>query len=57
MLREGYRIAFEDVGHRPRVAGRSKYSNLGRLYASLSDLAGVLWLRSRARKTGRITEI
>jgi dolichol-phosphate mannosyltransferase len=57
MLREGYRIAFEDVGHRPRVSGRSKYSNLGRLYASVSDLGGVLWLRSRARKTGAVEEV
>ena len=56
MLREGYRIAFETVGHRPRTTGRSKYTNLGRLWVSLSDLAGVLWLRRRARSPGDISE-
>lgn len=56
MLREGYRIAFETVGHRPRTSGRSKYTNLGRLWVSLSDLAGVLWLRRRARSPGEISE-
>ncbi len=50
--REGYRVEFEDVGHRPRMAGRSKYTNLGRLFASLSDMLGVMWLNSRARRTG-----
>ena len=57
MLREGYRIVFEDVGHRPRTSGRSKYSNLGRLRASLSDLAGVLWLKARSRRPGRVLEL
>jgi len=52
MKREGYRVEFEDVGHRPRMAGRSKYTNLGRLFASLSDMLGVMWLNSRARRTG-----
>jgi len=56
MRREGYEVAFEPVGHRPRQAGRSKYTNLGRLWASLSDLAGVLWLVSRARDPGEIGE-
>jgi glycosyltransferase involved in cell wall biosynthesis len=56
MLREGYEAAFEPVGHRPRLAGRSKYTNLGRLWASLSDLAGVMWLNGRARDPGAITE-
>ncbi len=56
MLREGYEAAFEPVGHRPRQAGRSKYTNLGRLWASLSDLGGVMWLNSRARDPGAVTE-
>ncbi len=54
MLREGFAIAFEPVGHRPRRVGRSKYSNLGRLGAAVFDLAGVLWLRARARDPGPI---
>jgi glycosyltransferase involved in cell wall biosynthesis len=56
MRREGYESAFEPVGHRPRQAGRSKYSNLGRLWASFSDLAGVMWLNTRARDPGAIGE-
>ena len=57
MLREGYGTAFLPVGHRPRTTGASKYTNLGRLWASLSDLRGVMWLQSRARRPGRITEL
>ncbi|MGH6955159.1 MAG: glycosyltransferase family 2 protein [Caulobacteraceae bacterium] len=56
MLREGYEVAFEPVGHRPRRSGRSKYTNLGRLRASLSDLFGVAWLATRARDPGPVTE-
>ena len=57
MLREGFEVAFEDVGHRPRTSGRSKYSNLGRLRVSVLDLAGVLWLTGRARKPGAVREL
>ncbi len=49
MLREGYEVRFKDVNHRPRAAGRSKYTNLGRLMVAFSDLSGVMWLQSRAR--------
>jgi glycosyltransferase involved in cell wall biosynthesis len=56
MLREGYDVAFEPVGHRPRQAGRSKYTNLGRLWASVSDLGGVMWLATRARDPGEVAE-
>jgi glycosyltransferase involved in cell wall biosynthesis len=56
MLREGYAVAFEAVGHRPRLSGRSKYTNLGRLGVALFDLAGVMWLNARARDTGGVEE-
>ena len=56
MLREGFQVSFRPVGHRPRTSGRSKYTNLGRLWAALSDLLGVIWLRSRARDPGRVSE-
>jgi glycosyltransferase involved in cell wall biosynthesis len=56
MQREGYQVAFEPVGHRQRQTGRSKYTNLGRLWASVSDLGGVMWLASRARNPGEVTE-
>ncbi len=56
MIREGYAIAFEPVNHRPRATGRSKYTNLQRLGAAVSDLFGVMWLRSRARDPGGAEE-
>lgn len=56
MIREGYEVAFEDVAHRARTTGASKYTNLGRLWASLSDLLGVLWLKTRARDPGGVDE-
>jgi|SRR5579859_3177151 len=56
MIREGYDVAFEPVNHRPRQSGRSKYTNLGRLRASLFDLAGVIWLNRRARDPGGVDE-
>jgi len=52
MKREGFAMEFIDVGHRPRLAGKSKYTNLGRLFASLSDMLGIMWLNSRARQSG-----
>ncbi|WBQ13011.1 glycosyltransferase family 2 protein [Hyphomonadaceae bacterium BL14] len=52
MKREGFIMEFVDVGHRPRIAGKSKYTNLGRLFASLSDMLGIMWLNSRARQSG-----
>ena len=57
MIREGYRVAFEPVNHRHRQSGRSKYTNLGRLWASLSDLLGVIWLQSRARLPQAVDEV
>lgn len=56
MLREGYQVAFEDVNHRHRTTGASKYTNLGRLWVSLSDLLGVMWLNTRSRRPGGHTE-
>jgi dolichol-phosphate mannosyltransferase len=56
MIREGYEVRFKDVNHRHRTAGRSKYTNLGRLWAAFSDLQGVLWLNSRARDAGGVEE-
>jgi dolichol-phosphate mannosyltransferase len=56
VLRDGGGVAFEDVGHRPRLSGRSKYTNLGRLADAASDLAGVAWLLRRARPPGAVEE-
>jgi len=56
MIREGYQNLYLDVDHRHRETGRSKYTNWGRLVASLSDLLGVMWLKSRSRQPGAISE-
>ncbi len=56
MIREGYRNLYLDVDHRHRETGRSKYTNGGRLAASLTDLLGVMWLKSRSRRPGAISE-
>jgi len=57
MLREGYAVEFLEVNHRLRSAGRSKYTNLGRLAANMTDLWGVMWLRSRGRLPGGADEL
>lgn len=54
VIREGFEVAFEPVGHRPRRTGVSKYTNLGRLWASIWDLWGMVWLRARARQPGAV---
>jgi dolichol-phosphate mannosyltransferase len=56
MIREGYQNLYLEVDHRHRETGRSKYTNWGRLMASLSDLLGVMWLKSRSRRPGAISE-
>lgn len=57
MLREGYAVEYLEVNHRHRSTGRSKYTNLGRLAANMSDLFGVMWLQSRARPPGGADEL
>lgn len=54
MKREGFAVAFAPVNHRARSHGASKYTNIGRLAVAFRDLAGVLWLRARARDPDRI---
>lgn len=56
MIREGYENRYLDVDHRHRETGQSKYTNWGRLMASFSDLVGVMWLKSRSRRPGAISE-
>jgi glycosyltransferase involved in cell wall biosynthesis len=57
MLREGYQVAFQPVNHRHRESGVSKYTNFGRLKASVSDLLGVMWLQTRARNPQGVDEV
>lgn len=50
--RDGWQVAHVDVSHRPRIAGASKYTNLGRAIVGASDLIGVAWLIRRRRVIG-----
>ncbi|WP_031235832.1 glycosyltransferase family 2 protein [Asticcacaulis sp. AC402] len=56
VAREGYGVLSEPVDDRLRTTGQSKYTNIGRLAVALSDLPGVMWLNSRYRKPGKVTE-
>jgi len=56
MNAEGFKVEFEDVNHRERGAGVSKYNNFGRLWAALSDLRGVIWLIRRRRHPAGVDE-
>lgn len=49
MIREGYRCAFVDVNHRPRLHGVSKYTNFRRMLVGIDDLLGVRWLQRRMK--------
>lgn len=51
MQRSGWATVSVPVGHRPRGAGASKYTNLGRLLVAFADLRGVAWLIRRSRRT------
>jgi len=55
--REGWQTRFVPVNHRPRLAGRSKYTNLGRLLVSGSDLLGVRWLLKRHGGRAEVKEL
>jgi dolichol-phosphate mannosyltransferase len=48
--RDGWEVTHVDVGHRHRVSGASKYTNLGRALVGVSDLLGVAWLIRRRRR-------
>jgi len=57
VLREGLRVAFQSVNHRPRLHGTSNYSNLQRAMVSVSDLMGVMWLKRRCRLPRAVEEL
>src|SRR5579863_4488276 len=57
MLRDGVGVGFVPVNHRPRLTGRSKYTNFGRLLVSVQDLLGVRWLQRRHRGKIGIREL
>ena len=47
MKASGVTVVLVDVGHRPRMAGLSKYGLWDRLWVGIHDLIGVRWLMSR----------
>lgn len=57
VLAEGLMVETQAVNHRPRKAGMSKYTNLGRAISGLSDLRGVAWLAKRRRRHGGADEL
>jgi dolichol-phosphate mannosyltransferase len=57
MIREGYEVAFVEVGHRPRLRGTSKYTNLNRTLVGFVDLFGVRWLQRRFKSSIESREI
>lgn len=57
MLREGYDVRYVEVGHRPRLHGRSKYGVWDRLVVGISDIFGVRWLQKRFRGAANPEEI
>jgi dolichol-phosphate mannosyltransferase len=52
----GYPLVCCVVSHRARLAGISKYTNLGRAAVGLFDMLGVIWLRRRTRLPLRVFE-
>ncbi len=52
----GHPLVCLPVTHRPRLQGRSKYTNVGRALVGIGDLLGVVWLRSRTHLPALVTE-
>ena len=57
VLREGWKVTYVPVNHRPRLTGTSKYTNFGRLLVSMQDLLGVRWLQRRHRGRAETREL
>jgi dolichol-phosphate mannosyltransferase len=49
IIRAGGQVISEPVNHRARLQGYSKYGTLDRLWAGITDLVGVIWLKKRAK--------
>src|SRR5208337_1235088 len=43
----GQKVEFVPVNDRPRLAGKSKYTNLSRFFLGIYDIIGIVWLRRR----------
>jgi dolichol-phosphate mannosyltransferase len=56
VLRQGGRVISVSVNHRPRQSGKSNYGVLDRLWVSITDLCGVMWLKRRAARPELVGE-
>ncbi len=56
MQRGGYQVISLAVSHRARERGVSKYGTLDRLWVGISDTLGVMWLKTRMKRT-EVSEI
>jgi dolichol-phosphate mannosyltransferase len=52
----GHPLVCCPVTHRPRLAGRSKYTNFGRAVVGVFDMLGVIWLQRRTWLPQRVVE-
>jgi dolichol-phosphate mannosyltransferase len=52
----GHALLCHPVVHRPRLRGKSKYTNLGRAAVGIGDMLGVVWLRRRTCLPALVTE-
>jgi dolichol-phosphate mannosyltransferase len=48
-LMRGHKVDYHPVNDRPRLAGRSKYTNFNRALLGIYDMIGIVWLRRRTR--------
>ena len=55
--RDGWKVGYSPVNHRPRLTGASKYTNFGRMLVSFHDLLGLRWLQRRHRGRAHIEEL
>lgn len=56
-LTYGQETAYVPVNDRPRIAGSSKYNNLGRALIGIYDLVGVSWLRKRTKVPAIVEDV
>jgi dolichol-phosphate mannosyltransferase len=56
VLRNGGRVVSVPVNHRPRHSGRSNYGVFDRLWVSIVDLLGVMWLKRRGSRPELVSE-
>ncbi len=54
--RYGHPLINSPVRHRPRQAGKSKYTNWGRALVGIVDIVGVIWLTRRTKAPLRVEE-